>query len=98
VKKVKLFQSKGVEGFLKYSFLFDEINSEDFKNDFELVAEHDYEDDLDDFEISEMIFDKYNRDDRPNGRTHRSMCVGDIVQINDNMYVCRTCGFERLDL
>jgi hypothetical protein len=39
--------------------------------------------------------------DRPNGRTQRSMCVGDVVILNDgsgsdNVWACASMGWDRL--
>lgn len=41
------------------------------------------------------MYAKFNSDDRPNGKLFRSMCVGDIIAIDDRQYICDTFGFEK---
>lgn len=38
-----------------------------------------------------------NKDDRPNGKYHKSLSVGDVICIDDNSYICRSAGFEKVD-
>ena len=98
MKNIKLYQFKNSIGLLKYSFLSEnKLTKKEFDEDFEIVAEDKFNEDIDDLVISEMIFEKYNRDDRPNGRTHRSMCVGDVVDIDNIKYQCKSFGFEKLN-
>lgn len=32
----------------------------------------------------------------PEGRTHTAVSIGDVIIINDNRFICRSFGFERL--
>lgn len=53
--------------------------------------------DMTDIEICEMLFAKFNRDDRPNGKTSRSMSVSDIIHMDDDKYYfCDSYGFVPL--
>lgn len=47
----------------------------------------------DDYAICEDMYKRFNSDYRPNGKTFRSMCVGDIISIDDRQYICDTIGF-----
>lgn len=50
-------------------------------------------------ETCEEVWAKHNRDDRPNGRTQRSMCIGDIVILESwGMWVAERTGFRSLTL
>jgi hypothetical protein len=48
--------------------------------------------------ICNAVFDRYNADDRPDRHWRRSFSVGDIVQIDRFFYLCRSVGWERLEL
>lgn len=104
MKNIKLYQVKDGDNldenseylFLRYSFLGHIPNYEDFKNDYEIVAKEEIPESKNDLDICEYIFSKYNSDCRPNGKTHRSMCVGDIVDINSKLYICKKIGFEEI--
>lgn len=47
--------------------------------------------------LAELLWVLMNADDRPTGRYFRSMCVGDVVVVDDVALVCCAAGFERLD-
>jgi hypothetical protein len=47
-------------------------------------------------EILERMWCKYNADDRPDGRAHRSMSMGDVVSIDGRAYFCDRVGWSRL--
>ncbi|HEX3540522.1 MAG TPA: hypothetical protein VHT75_08785 [Acidimicrobiales bacterium] len=44
----------------------------------------------------EQLFAKYNRGDRPDGRTRRSMSVGDVVVIGESAFLCAARGWRLL--
>ena len=44
----------------------------------------------------EVMWEHHNRDDRPSGRTCRSMCMGDVVVVGTVAYACEAMGFRRL--
>lgn len=48
--------------------------------------------------VCNALFDRYNADDRPDREWRRSMSVGDIVQIDRAFYVCRSIGWQQLDV
>lgn len=48
--------------------------------------------------ICNAVFDRFNADDRPDREWRRSFSVGDIVQIDRTYYLCRSLGWERLNL
>lgn len=53
--------------------------------------------------VCDYFYLKYNRDDRPNGQTERSLSIGDIIEIavseNDiRRYGCVALGWERLPM
>lgn len=47
--------------------------------------------------ILEYFFALYNRDDRPNSKTSRSMSVGDVVKFDGQFYLCVVLGFTQVD-
>jgi hypothetical protein len=47
--------------------------------------------------LAEVMWVAMNADDRPTGKFFRSMCVGDVVMVDDVALVCCAAGFERLD-
>ena len=47
--------------------------------------------------LAEVMWVAMNADDRPTGQFFRSMCVGDVVVVDDVALVCCAAGFERLD-
>lgn len=47
--------------------------------------------------ILEYFFALYNRDDRPNPKTSRSMSVGDVVKLDGQFYLCAPLGFTQVD-
>lgn len=49
-------------------------------------------------QLCETMFITFNMDDRPNGKYFRSMCVGDIVCIDNDKYICASFGFEKIEL
>jgi hypothetical protein len=52
-------------------------------------------------DVPEQMWMLHNADDRPSGRTCRSMCIGDVVLVNLGLgmvaYACETVDFRRLD-
>ena len=45
----------------------------------------------------DKIFVYFNHDDRPNGQTERSMCVGDLIELpNGKIYGVNPFGFAEL--
>ncbi|MHB1599917.1 MAG: hypothetical protein ACYCXY_13750, partial [Acidimicrobiales bacterium] len=46
--------------------------------------------------LAEVMWVAMNADDRPTGKFFRSMCVGDVVMVDDVALVCCAAGFERL--
>jgi hypothetical protein len=49
-------------------------------------------------EIAEQLFDRHNRDDRPDGRLCPSMSVGDVVVVAEVAVSVDACGWRRVDL
>lgn len=47
--------------------------------------------------ILENFFALYNRDDRPNPKTSRSMSVGDVVKLDGQFYLCAPTCFTQVD-
>ena len=47
--------------------------------------------------ILEYFFALYNRDDRPNPKTSRSMSVGDVVKLDGQFYLCAVFGFTQVE-
>lgn len=47
--------------------------------------------------ILEYFFALYNRDDRPNPKTSRSMSVGDVVKLDGQFYLCAVFGFTPVE-
>lgn len=49
-------------------------------------------------EVCELMWMRHNADDRPSGRTCRSMCLGDVVVVGEVAYACEAMGFRQLDV
>lgn len=49
-------------------------------------------------ELLESLMRYLNMDNRPNGKYHKSLSVGDIICIDGDSYICRTLGFEKVNL
>lgn len=47
--------------------------------------------------LLEYLLDLYNRDDRPNPKTSRSMSVGDVVKLDGQFYLYTHLGFTQVD-
>ncbi|MCL4413834.1 MAG: hypothetical protein M1522_03665 [Actinobacteria bacterium] len=47
--------------------------------------------------VPEMMWAIHNADDRPSGRTCRSMYIGDVVVVGEVAFACEAIGFRRLD-
>jgi hypothetical protein len=51
----------------------------------------------------EAMFWKYNQDDRPNGKTHRSLSCGDVIRLQNketeqvSHWSCETFGFKWIE-
>lgn len=48
-------------------------------------------------DVPEMMWARHNADSRPSGETCRSMCMGDVVVVNERAYACEDMGFRALD-
>ena len=59
------------------------------------VVEMSARDDADHLDICEDMFHVQNADEP---RNHRSMSVGDIVQVNNKFYLCASFGFREINL
>lgn len=46
----------------------------------------------------DWLFHKYNQDERPDGQRRRSMSVGDLVRIGSELWLCRSHGWELLQV
>jgi DNA-directed RNA polymerase beta' subunit len=46
--------------------------------------------------ILNYMFEKYNSDNRPDGKIRPSMSVGDIVSIDGIVYACQMQGWKQL--
>ena len=51
--------------------------------------------DAEDVFLCNHLWAKYNADDRPDGQERRSMSLGDVIQIDQHIYLVREHGFER---
>lgn len=85
------------------SFMGDAPEQKDIDNYYEqvseiIITEQDEVLSLDDLEVCEYAFYVFNVDNRPDGQLFRSMSVGDIVKINDNVYLCCSIGFKKVNL
>jgi len=47
--------------------------------------------------VPDFMWVRHNADNRPSGRTCRSMCMGDVVVVGEVAYACEALGFRRLD-
>lgn len=48
--------------------------------------------------VPEKMWALHNADNRPSGRTCRSMCMGDVVVVGEIAFACEAVGFRRLDV
>lgn len=53
---------------------------------------------LDEQSICEKVYMNFNSNDRPNGKVNRSISVGDLIELEGNIYVCASIGFDKVDL
>ena len=53
--------------------------------------------DAEDVFVCNRLWAKYNADDRPDGQDRRSMSMGDVIQIEDRLYLVRNEGFQLTD-
>ena len=44
----------------------------------------------------ELLFERFNMEDKPESYMGRSMSVGDIVEIDNNVYVCASFGWNKV--
>ena len=59
-----------------------------------LVSHFDQNDDPDPLAVCETVFAKLNADNRPNRLYERSLSVGDVVEVNGQLYACEGVGFK----
>jgi hypothetical protein len=57
-------------------------------------AEDDNLDGMEDVFVCNLLWAKYNDDERPDGQERRSMSVGDVIQFGKRLYLVRNAGFE----
>ncbi len=50
-----------------------------------------------DKETLELLFERFNIQDKPEDYTGHSMSVGDIVEIDNNVYVCASFGWNKVE-
>lgn len=70
------------------------------KKEYHKVWEDDVPDSLyfgKDKETLELLFERFNTQDKPSNYTGHSMSVGDIVEIDNNVYICVNFGWNKIE-
>lgn len=112
-KTIKIYQitisdseyksDENISRILFTSFMGEILNQRDVNTYYRQISEitvsnnNDFED-VNDLEICEYLFYAFNIDSRPDNRLFRSMSVGDIIEVNGDVYICRSIGFEKVNL
>lgn len=47
--------------------------------------------------VLEYIFSLFNRDGRPNGKTMRSLSIGDVIRMDNKYYLVQRFGFKEIE-